>query len=139
MLEKNTSKFIEGGSDNLYKSLFEFSNEGIFIIDKLSKKIIDLNQAAAGLLLYKKEELVGQPISSIYPEKVIPFLQTKISKLIENGNVNFEIQQQKKDGSLVDVEIKSSVFMSNEQEVFQSIVTDVTKRKEFRGIAKGII
>ena len=169
MHKKGSSKLVETVNDEIYKSLFMFSIDGIFIIDKETQKIIDLNQAALNMYItlvgiqavlnhanfgfnfgwfgyilatpqfhhwHHSNDLIDQPITSIYPNEVLPYVETKINELIENGNVKFVTQQQNKEGKLIEVEVKSFVFKSNGRDVFQFIVTDISSRKKNENEAK---
>jgi PAS domain S-box-containing protein len=117
-------------SEEKYRALFESVNTGIFIINKKTKKIVDLNKAGYNQLGYIKKDLIGKSILSIYPKEILPIVEKQIKKLIKEKKVIFETQQKKKDGSLINVEVKSAIFVIDGEEVFQSIVTDITERKK---------
>ena len=77
-------------NSGIYKSLFQFSNDGIVIVDKKSKLILDINKSALDLLGYKQEEIIHKPIFLLYPKEVLPFIKVKIQELAKNGNVDFK-------------------------------------------------
>jgi two-component system, cell cycle sensor histidine kinase and response regulator CckA len=116
-------------SENRYRSLFENSRDAIGIT-VLDGTILDVNQAWLDLFGYTREEVVGQPVLLAYirPEDRLVYL-----KEIENkGYVkDYEIQYVKKDGSIIDCLISTSVYYDERGNLIgnQSITRDITHKK----------
>jgi len=53
---------------NFYKDLLEIAADAMFIVNS-SGLIDNLNESAADLFGYKKDELLGQPISTLIPDR----------------------------------------------------------------------
>lgn len=117
---------------NNFSSIFNSANDAILLVGIDTRKIINVNNKATELLGYTKSALIGMSNYNLYPKKNIDFIKKQGEHMIANNYVIFETQLLHKDGRLIDVEIRSKVFNDGIQEVFQSVVRDITdtKRKE---------
>lgn len=111
-----------------YRSLFEESNDAIFVHD-LKGVILDMNQRACELMQKPKEELISSKIGSLHPKAQINVSKAAEIKLKETGHVRFESKFQRADKSLVDVEISTRII-DHDVGIAQGIVRDISKRKE---------
>ena len=55
-------------SEEKYRPIFERASDAIFLVDLWSLAILDANQAAERLVDRKTEEVVGRPITEIFPD-----------------------------------------------------------------------
>ncbi|MFZ3086271.1 MAG: GGDEF domain-containing protein [Candidatus Hydromicrobium sp.] len=112
-------------SEELYRSLFQDSLDGIYI-STLDGKYIDVNPALVKILGYSsKEELLSINIPEQFyvseKDMLTPYRRAK----------SFESRLKKKDGSIIWVEIVSRVIYDGSNAVFYGgIVKDITARKE---------
>jgi len=115
----------ERGND--YHELINHMNETIWIID-LDGKLIDVNNTAVELLGYSKEELLSIGLKGIDAN----FVPEQIAALIESMPVNktqfFETQHKAKDGTIIPVEINSSLISYQGKQRILSVSRDISKR-----------
>lgn len=116
-------------SERKYRTLFEFANDSIFIIDPPTGRFLDVNQNAARRLGYTRDELLQLTIGDLYAPEDAGRNKDIIQELQEKGSTVFEHVQQRKDGSSMPIEASSRVIEYGGQQVFQSFVRDITKRK----------
>jgi len=114
-------------SEGRYRALFETAKDAIFLSDGTGK-FMDVNSAACGLLGYSKEELLKLSNREIDadPRGHEAFLK------VRNGPVEeavFEVNQRRKDGTLVPVEISGKRFQIGDRKLFLAIARDITDRK----------
>ena len=112
-------------SEEKYRLLFENSLDGIYRTT-LGGKYIDVNTSMVKMLGYgSKEELIAIDIpTQLYARK-----EDRPGK--DERNKIFETKLKKKDGSIIVVEINSSVVYKYGKPVcYEGIVRDVTERKE---------
>ncbi|MCK5269489.1 MAG: PAS domain S-box protein, partial [Sedimentisphaerales bacterium] len=114
-------------SEKKYRLLFETAKDAIFISDEKGK-FIDVNQAACESLGYSKEEFMELTIKDIDagPEGYEHFTK------LRNGrakSATFEVEQRRKDGTLLPVEISGAFFVSNGQRMSLAIARDISGRK----------
>ena len=114
------------GIDQFGPTLFEQTSECVFIIDT-DLRYLAANRQALHLLGYEENELIGMHVSD-----VISMGELVESPVISEGTANiYERILKKKDGTMIPVEIGTSVVLSNngEPSYIQSIVRDVSDRK----------
>jgi len=112
--------------DQFGPTLFEQTSECVFIIDT-DLRYLAANRQALHLLGYEENELIGMHVSD-----VISMGELVESQVISEGAANiYERILKKKDGTMIPVEIGTSVVLSNngEPSYIQSIVRDVSERK----------
>ena len=122
-------------SEYTFRTLFEGSSDAVFIME--DSKFVDCNPATIGLLGYdSKEDIVGKS-----PWELSPFMQpdnkNKNSKEMAleiinatQKNQRFEWWHQKKDSSLLPVEIMLTSILLNEKKVFHCMCRDISERKK---------
>jgi PAS domain S-box-containing protein len=116
-------------SEEKYRSLFEHANDSIFIIDPSTRRFIDFNEKASTRLGYTRKELLHLTIEDIATPMAAQRNDAIIQELLETGSVIFEHAHLRKDGTKMSVEISSRFIEYGGQQVFQSILRDITERK----------
>lgn len=115
----------------LYQTLFEQNNEGIFIGD-LQGNIIDVNQRVCAMFGYTKAELLQLSFRDVIASAAVPEAESVLQKLLKGEAVPlYERLARHKDGTLIPVEVSARLIRDrhgNPQHI-QSIIRDVTERK----------
>lgn len=114
-------------NERKYRLLFEESNDAVIIHD-LDGNIIDANEKTCQLLDYSKNLLQKMSISQIHPEYALKDSKNAFETIEKYGNVRFDSKVQRKDLTLIDVEISSRIIDDNKR-IVQGIVRDISKRK----------
>jgi len=115
-----------------YRSLFEQSNDAVFIID-LNGKHLQVNQRAADMHGYTKEEIIGMSYRDLIPPEIHPKSDAVLQKLLAGERVPpYERIFRRKDGSLLSTEVNVEVVRdpSGNPLYIQSIVRDISERKQ---------
>ena len=114
-------------SEGKYRALFETAQDAIFLGDERGR-FLDVNQAACESLGYTKEELLELRNKDIDadPSGYEAFVQVR-DGLVEN--MRFDLDQRRKDGTLLPVEITGCFFTSGGQRISLAIARDITLRK----------
>ena len=60
-------------SEERFHKIFEYSNDGIFIVDPDHDEIIEVNSKASDMLGYTRGELLRLPVSAIHPREMPKF------------------------------------------------------------------
>ncbi|HLO91379.1 MAG TPA: PAS domain S-box protein [Lentimicrobium sp.] len=115
-------------SEHKYKAFFENSLDAM-ILSMPTGEIIEVNQATCQLLGYTDAELrklTRNEIVDTNDENLLPFLKKREATGIAVGELRFV----KKDGTLVDTEISSAIFMdAHDQPKTSMIIRDISTRK----------
>ncbi len=126
---KKTEEMLKE-SEERYRVLFDSSPDGILVADKVSRKFLYANQSICDLLGYSESELTGMSVLDIHPKKSLDYvldefeLQASAKKLVAEN-----IPCQKKDGSIVMVDINTVMIVLNEVKCMIGFFRDITERK----------
>ncbi len=115
--------------EEYYRKIFDMSNDGIFI-ETLDGKIVDLNDAAAKILGYSRDELLKAGIDAIVPEGYKKRIPSIIEKLKKEGYVRLEAFNRHKKGHLVPLELSMSMLTVNGESLVLVVARDLSLRKE---------
>ena len=115
-------------SEEKYRALFETAKDAIFLSDE-SGKFVDVNQAACESLGYSREELLRLSNREIDadPTGYEAFLKVRDTPAKE---AIFEVNQQRKDKTLLPVEITGKFFETAGKRLSLAIARDVTERNQ---------
>lgn len=114
-------------NENKYRSLFEQSNDAIFI-HGLDGQILDVNNRACEMLEYTKEKLKQRTILDLIPPDQRDVAAKGFSKIHEDGSIRIEIEHLKADGSRIVADVSASV-LEEYPDIVQAVLRDVTDRK----------
>jgi PAS domain S-box-containing protein len=118
-------------SEGRYRTVVKQAAEGIFIVDIETKLILEANAAYRNLLGYSAQDMLGLGLT-LYD--VVAHDRESIDRYVDRilqNRVQFlgERRHRRKDGSLVDVEVGSSVISYGGGEALCVIVHDITERR----------
>ncbi len=115
--------------EEYYRKIFSMSNDGIFI-ETLDGKIVDLNEAAAKMLGYKRKELLGKGLEILLPGDPKEKIDAMIKKLKKDGYARLETFNKHKDGHLVPLELSISLLNIEGENLALVIARDLSFREE---------
>ncbi len=121
--KRTEKKLLE--SENKYRTLYEESADGIFLLDNTGT-ILDANRAALEMYGYSLDELVHtKAMNLIHPEdlKVTSF---RIQGIVKGESLRIERRVRKKDGTYLPVEVSASRL---DDDLVQGLHRDVTERR----------
>jgi len=107
--------------------MFEQSRDGIVILDQ-NGKVYEANKRYADILGYSLEEIHRL---HVWDWDTV-FTQEQLIEMIRNVNesgAHFEIQQRRKDGAIVDIELSNNGAVYRGQKLVFCICRDITDRK----------
>jgi PAS domain S-box-containing protein len=111
-----------------YRRLFEYSNDAVFIYD-FDGRIQDVNNKACQMLAFSREEILAIPFLELQPQEELGRSKAAFKTSTKTGSLRFESLFRRKDGSVLNVEISSSI-VDLRRGIMQSIVSNITERKE---------
>lgn len=119
-----------------YQTILQTANDGIHVLD-LDGKLIEANDTFCQMLGYQKEELIRMSVSDWDAQWEGEALMSRVKNISEIQSV-FETRHRRKDGSILDVEIKTSTLILNGQSLQCAISRDITLRKQIELEIKSI-
>jgi PAS domain S-box-containing protein len=118
-------------SEGRYRTVVKQAAEGIFVVDIDTKLILEANAAYRNLLGYTAQDMLGLGLTLYdvvaHDRKSIDLNLEQIQH--EGAHFIGERRHRRKDGSLVDVEVSSSVISYGGGKALCVIVHDITERK----------
>ncbi len=118
-------------SENRYKTLVDASPDGILI--NRSNRVAFANRTFAEMIGARDyTELLGRdPFDFLHPD-YHPAVRQRINHLLETGEINPPLEQQfvRLDGQIIDVEVISTPYDTAEGRAVQSLIRDITARKQ---------
>ena len=114
----------------LYRKVFDEALDIILVADAVSGIILDCNQAAIQALGWSREELVGRHQRTLHPaeERSDGFSRTFREHLGERSGDVLQSRVLTKDGRVLDVTIKASLFEHQGRRLVLGVFHDVTER-----------
>lgn len=117
-------------SEEKYRNLFENARDTIILADTGNGTIVDINAAGCRLLGLPKEKIVGRLHSEFHP----PEMTEKFRQVFENRGENQTITSndivlRRADGTLIPVDISTSVFKTAGKTIMQGTFRDITERR----------
>jgi two-component system cell cycle sensor histidine kinase/response regulator CckA len=117
-------------SETRYRRLFEAAQDGILIVDAVSRQILDANPFLTELLGYRRDELVGKELWEIGLFLDIAANKAAFRTLQEQGYIRYEdLPLVTKDGRQIQVEFVSNTYGDGDVQVVQCNIRDITERK----------
>lgn len=103
--------------------------DSVFLLD-MNGKIKYVNDAAANLLGYSKDELMSMNAAEIDDEESRAQFPENLQKLKTIGFLDTEIIHLRKDGTKKSVELTAKVITIDNQQMILSITRDITEKKK---------
>ena len=113
---------------NLIDFAFRNANVAIYLI-KEDASLYDINEYAYTSLGYTKQELMAMRITELDPVYNEEVWKQHWNELVMNRSGSIYAKNKKKDGTLMDVEIKIHIIDYNGMVLNCSFVTDITEKK----------
>ena len=111
-----------------YQTMIKTSKDGFWVVDALTGKLIDVNQAYCEMIGFTREELLQMTIRDVEAVETQEETRQHIELIIEKGFDSFETKHKTKSGKIIDIEASVTyILLSTEQ--FFVFVKDISERK----------
>lgn len=112
-------------SENKYRQVFEMESDALFLIEKESGRILEVNSAACSLYGYSREELLRKRNVDLSAEPAKTVQQTK-----SEGTLIPIRHHKKADGTVFPVEISAGHFTLEGRRVHLAAIRDISFRRK---------
>ncbi|MHB1676879.1 MAG: sensor domain-containing protein [Sulfuriferula sp.] len=116
-------------SETRFSTLFNSAADSLFIFD-LNGTIKDVNYSAYERLGYTRSEMLGMNITQTKSTEFATKLPKQLAQVIKNGNAIFESANRHKNGTIIPVEVNSTMIRVRGEEMIFNAVRDITERKQ---------
>jgi PAS domain S-box-containing protein len=120
-------------SERRFRSVVQTATDAIVLADG-SGNIIAWNRAAQIIFGYREEEVLGQPLTMVMPERYRDAHRKGIARLQAGGEAHVigttvELHGLRKDGSEFPLELSIGTWQATEGPFYSGIIRDITERK----------
>jgi two-component system, cell cycle sensor histidine kinase and response regulator CckA len=91
--------------EHYLRTILQTTADGFWVIDVLSRKIIEVNQAYCKMSGYSRDELLQLAIADLEAIETPEDTRARIQNIITKGFLTFETYHRRRDGSIFNVEI----------------------------------
>ncbi|MCB0164877.1 MAG: PAS domain S-box protein [Anaerolineae bacterium] len=116
-------------SEAKYRHLVETASDAIYLISE-DGFIIDTNQSACAALGWTKKELIGKMVSDVDPNFSVETFKNFWESIPFNQPQIFETTHQKKNGTLLPVEVSGKKYQLADKIFYYGIARDISERKQ---------
>ena len=113
----------------LKERLLDSASDSIFLYD-MEGNFLYVNEAAYISRWYRKEELLSLGAWALKTPEAAVHQDNVLSELWANGELIFESEHRRKDGSVIPVEIFARILAVEGRELILSVTRDITERKQ---------
>ena len=112
-----------------FNYMIKYASDAIFLVN-MNGEIIETNDKAKSLYGYTDSELMNMHASELRSPEMRKYYDEVIAEIIRDGEKVIETEHIKKDGTKFDIENSVRVIEIEGIKYFQSIIRDITERKE---------
>jgi PAS domain S-box-containing protein len=112
-----------------YTFLSKYANDIILFIDP-SGQIVEANDRAVTAYGYSHDELLQLHVRDLRPAELRDEVDGQMQKVRDQGGLLFETIHRRKDGTKFPVEVSSRLIDLGDKPLFQSVIRDVSERKQ---------
>jgi len=114
-----------------WAQVFEHASWGVVVCSPHSRCMEALNPAFAGMHGYVVDELVGRPVSTVYPQDVRAMVEANFQHAHSQGHHSFETDHIRKDGSRFPAQMDVTAVKDPAGKILYRIVSvqDITERR----------
>lgn len=120
-------------SEQQYADLYENSPDMYHSVDR-NGNIVSCNFTETSVLGYSKNEIIGKSVLKLYPPALHGQVQKNLRNIFEDGLElkGIEEQVQKRDGTLLDVSVNTSIVYDSEgkPQFARMVLRDITEKKK---------
>ncbi|WP_432820882.1 PAS domain S-box protein [Trichloromonas sp.] len=116
-------------SNEKFRSLFESSNDGIFLL-RPDGAILEVNPVAASRLGYRREELLAMRVADLLSPAQLREFPRRMVEVRKKQGLVYESEHVHKDGSISPVEISVRPLDYQGEPAFLATVRDISERRE---------
>ncbi len=135
-IERKQSEDALRASEERYRAVFDSANDAIISADGAGN-MVDWNLGAARIFGYSEDEVQGQPITMLLPERYQAGHLTGMARIQANREKHVigktvELEGRRKDGYEFPLELSLSEWQVDGKTAFTAVIRDITERNRLK-------
>lgn len=115
----------------LFKSLVDQANDALFVVDRDTGRLLEVNDRACGSLGYTREELLGKTVMDMEASMPDGFSWgNHVEAVRKTGQMILEGTHKRKDGSTFPAEVSVKYITLRDKDFIVAVARDITGRKK---------
>ncbi|MCX6158095.1 MAG: PAS domain S-box protein [Ignavibacteriae bacterium] len=127
--ERKHAEEILKTSEEKFKTFFDKSSSGIFLMD-MNQKLITVNESFAQMHGYTVEEMYGMDLSEIDIPEENHLIPERIERLLKGETLKFEVKHFHKLGNIIIQDVVTSMINIDNKDYILAFHYDITIRKQ---------
>ena len=116
-------------AETRYRLLFEYSPDGIVILDPATARPLEFNETACRQLGYSREEFARLAISDSEASETPEETFARIARVLREGRNDFETRHRTRSGEIRDIHVTAQITEILGKPVYHCVWRDITERK----------
>ena len=116
-------------SENRFRTIFEYSNDAIFVVDLDQQRYLDVNAKACSMLGYTREELLAKNVQDIHPHEMQRVEQFTKGVRHQGWGSSSELSCLTKDGTYLAAEVSGAIIELDGRTCMIASVRDISERR----------
>jgi PAS domain S-box-containing protein len=133
--ERKLAEIAVKNSEKRFRDLFYSSPEGVFVED-FDGIVLDVNEAAAKLHGYTREEMIGQNVQKFSPPDDLDNFRLRQEQLTVGAVGSFEAKIRHRDDRLIPIAVRTAVIEYNDKPALLLHARDITDRLRYQETLK---
>jgi two-component system, NtrC family, sensor kinase len=131
--ERKKKEELLKSSEQRFRAIYDNVNDGIIVVDPETKKYFSCNKIFSQMSGYSPEEIMNMEIVDLHPQEELPHVIEEFEKIVRQGmdQVSRHIPIKRKDGSVLDADVRSSFATFEGKTYVLGIFRDVTERNQY--------
>ncbi len=135
--ERKKTEDILRDSEEKFRAIFEYANDGILIADVSSRRFVAANRRICEMLGYSEDELLGLDIEEIHPKDALPRVIEEFKRQVAGEKIVApDLPVLRKDGTVFYADISTAAFMFGGRRYSVGAFRDITERKKAEAILR---
>ena len=128
--ERRQSEELLQEAERRYRLLFEYSPDGIVILDPVTAKPVEFNETAHRQLGYSREEFAQLSLGDVEAAETTVETRARIANVIQKGKVDFETRHRTRQGEIRNIQVTAQIMKIQDRPVYHCIWRDITEHRK---------
>ncbi len=136
LYQKHLERLVEQRTEQLkaseqkYRTLFEYANDSIFLLDSATGKIVGANQQAVLMTDFQRNKLIGKDLGLLDPGEDSSRLMDFFNEAVNRGSAHLDdVPVKIRRGKTIRADLSARVVELGDQKKVQVLIRDVTEKK----------